>query len=166
MLQTYSPNDPLFWLHHANVDRYFYIWQIENSRSQYNGGSLRDRMVPFNIPVSDAFTLPSTSKYCYTYSSGLGDARPLNKRNLVKQRNVGGLQCPAHIPDEYTLKMGCSLEHVRMTEEYICAFTKRLNQKKQLSLNIKIESTLNYNNPKIWRYESGQERDMVLECLE
>jgi hypothetical protein len=28
MAQLYSPNDPIFWLHHSNVDRLFYRWQM------------------------------------------------------------------------------------------------------------------------------------------
>jgi hypothetical protein len=27
MAGDFSPNDPLFWLHHANVDRLWAIWQ-------------------------------------------------------------------------------------------------------------------------------------------
>ena len=70
MRQTHSPNDPLFWLHHANVDRYFLAWQMEHPRSPYNGGSLNDVMQPFGVRISAAFNLPtnSDSEYCYTYS--------------------------------------------------------------------------------------------------
>lgn len=168
MRQTYSPNDPLFWVHHANVDRYFLAWQMENPRSTYNGGSLNDMMIPFNIPVSAAFNLPTNSRYCYTYSMGSD-----SMRNLLRKRTSGAtkpLECPAHIPDEYTLAMGCSLEHVRMTEEYICGFTRRLNEKRSLPIGMKLsipeEKSSTSKKNKIWRFDSGKERELILDSLE
>lgn len=168
MQQTYSPNDPLFWLHHANVDRYFVAWQLENPQSRYNGGSLNDMMVPFNIPVSDTFDLPTNSRYCYTYSMG-----PDSMRNALRKRTSAfskPLECPAHIPDEFTIKMGCSVEHVRMTEEYICDFTRRLNQKRALPVGMKLsipeENDSESNKNKIWRFDSGMERELILDALE
>lgn len=166
MRQTYSPNDPLFWLHHANVDRYFQAWQMENPRSSYNGGSLNDILQPFNIRVSTAFTLPtSNSRYCYTYSMGSN-----SMRGALRKRNTNELECPAHIPDEYTISMGCSVEHVRMTEKYICDFTRRLNQKRSFSAGMKIETSIPEDNStpkeKIWRFHSGRERELILDSLE
>jgi hypothetical protein len=167
MRQTHSPNDPLFWLHHANVDRYFLAWQMEHPRSPYNGGSLNDVMQPFGVRISTAFNLPtnSDSEYCYTYSITADSTRnALRKRNT----NAAELQCPAHIPDDYTIRMGHSVDEVRMTEEFICDFTRRLNQKRALSSPIRIDISQNNftTEKKVWRFEHGKERELILECLE
>lgn len=166
MRQNYSPNDPLFWLHHANVDRYFHAWQMENPRSPYNGGSINAVLQPFGVSVSTAYSLPTDSRLCYTYSVGSNSIR-----NSVRKRSTspGDLQCPAHIPETYTLRMGGSVERVRMTEEFVCDFTRRLNQKRDLSSGLKIEKSIPENkntNNTIWRFSCGKERKMILEALE
>jgi hypothetical protein len=38
MLPMSSPNDPVFWMHHANVDRLWAIWQMKNSRAASASG--------------------------------------------------------------------------------------------------------------------------------
>ncbi len=55
MLPSTSPNDPVFWLHHCNVDRLWAIWQCKYPNEGYqpvNGGptghNLNDNMVPWN----------------------------------------------------------------------------------------------------------------------
>ncbi|KAJ9074315.1 hypothetical protein DSO57_1007736 [Entomophthora muscae] len=72
-----SCNDPLFYLHHAFVDKLWYDWQSRNrSRVMDFGGpgmkgghaSPDENLVPFNIPISDS--LDVDSNYCYNYSSG------------------------------------------------------------------------------------------------
>ncbi|KAJ2475138.1 hypothetical protein IWW47_006561, partial [Coemansia sp. RSA 2052] len=35
MLQTYSPNDFVFWLHHANIDRLWSVWQTMNPNQNF-----------------------------------------------------------------------------------------------------------------------------------
>ena len=61
-----SPNDPLFFLHHANVDRWFTIWQVKNSNPDYPvkkpiegniGQGFSERMVPYGRPISDFWNL-------------------------------------------------------------------------------------------------------------
>ncbi|CAE6443473.1 unnamed protein product [Rhizoctonia solani] len=85
MSPSSSPNEPLFWLHHTNVDRWWWKWQhLNNSVNalQYTGNTLRGSSVldataqdfmPFlglmgvdDLPVSDVL-LTNTSKLCYTY---------------------------------------------------------------------------------------------------
>jgi tyrosinase len=72
-----SPNDPIFFLHHAQVDRYWAQWQEANPQGGYqpSDGSypfngLHDEMYPFNlygIHVTPADVLDiSTLKVSYT----------------------------------------------------------------------------------------------------
>jgi hypothetical protein len=51
-----SPNDPVFFLHHAQIDRYWAQWQAGNPKGGYqpDDGSyphngLHDEMYPFNV---------------------------------------------------------------------------------------------------------------------
>lgn len=70
-----SPNDPLFFLHHANVDRWFAKWQAKNPHTAYPvdepivgniGQANTALMLPFGRPVSDFW---STTALGYTYST-------------------------------------------------------------------------------------------------
>jgi hypothetical protein len=72
-----SPNDPVFYLHHTNVDRLWWQWQraypqMANSYSgnafvsggrRGNAGS-SDILAPYGVAVSDVM---STEALCYTY---------------------------------------------------------------------------------------------------
>ncbi|KAK6850538.1 monooxygenase [Apiospora arundinis] len=66
-----SPNDPIFFLHHAQIDRLWTQWQQENPRRKEPGeASLKDVMpyldlVP-DIKVSEVMST-QTSRICYTY---------------------------------------------------------------------------------------------------
>ncbi|KAI9226134.1 MAG: hypothetical protein DHS80DRAFT_19236, partial [Piptocephalis tieghemiana] len=79
MSQMESPNDPIFWLHHAYIDKVYYLWQqarpdLANTYNgpSYGGGpppppppaTLQDRLTPFPYTVQEAL---STSALCYTY---------------------------------------------------------------------------------------------------
>lgn len=51
MLTSASPNDPLFYLHHANVDRIWAKWQAANPTrlTDYNGWKDRNETIPAHI---------------------------------------------------------------------------------------------------------------------
>jgi tyrosinase len=53
-----SPNDPIFWLHHANVDRLWALWQA--NQIQAHGGSHADHYPPNNgrSPFDNDFAPP------------------------------------------------------------------------------------------------------------
>ncbi|KAJ3137661.1 hypothetical protein HK100_000505 [Physocladia obscura] len=77
-----STNDPLFFLHHANVDRYWNLWQYHHnnlslrydgiadlppgSNNQYNVQDT-DLMPGINLPVSFALQLDSGNGFCARY---------------------------------------------------------------------------------------------------
>ncbi|RLV08779.1 tyrosinase [Streptomyces griseocarneus] len=71
MSSGFSPNDPAFWLHHANIDRLWAEWQKMHPSSGYlpTGGTanvvdLNDTMRPWNN-VTPADMLDHTKFYTY-----------------------------------------------------------------------------------------------------
>jgi hypothetical protein len=71
-----SANDPLFFLHHAFVDRMWWKWQQSCSAFAplYAGGGARlsDSLRPWGIPVSQTMS-PTENQYCYSYGASQGD---------------------------------------------------------------------------------------------
>lgn len=76
MVQATSPNDPVFYLNHANVDRIWAAWQQQNGPDVYFPGDndaaellghrLNDRLVSvFPNPPSPAEVLDTTGIYAY-----------------------------------------------------------------------------------------------------
>ncbi len=71
-----SPNDPVFFLHHANVDRLWYMWQrkyfqndISNSYIPVTGGpsghNLNDPMFPWKSTPNSVLDPPNQLGYTY-----------------------------------------------------------------------------------------------------
>ncbi|KAJ3206908.1 hypothetical protein HDU82_004224 [Entophlyctis luteolus] len=105
-----STNDPLFFLHHANVDRYWHLWQYHNPNvaAKYDGtadfppGStnqvnvqLADIMPGVNMPVSFAMRADSGNGFCVKYipysksplSISISDQSPISRRETHKRSN-------------------------------------------------------------------------------
>lgn len=80
-----SPNDPIFYLHHCNVDRWWFRWQRirDTSFNDYTAGAqgLSTKLTFFNTPVSSV--MDASGSLCYTYSSSW-------ETNV----NFNGYQCP------------------------------------------------------------------------
>ena len=76
MAQNTSPNDPVFWIHHANIDRLWSGWMSRHSRTYLPvsggpmGSNLNDVMEPFSFRT-DGFNTPNSvldeSKLGYRY---------------------------------------------------------------------------------------------------
>ena len=101
MSTMYSPNDPVFFLHHAMVDKIWHRWQSGCTAFQnlYDGVGVShmDVMIPWGITVQDAMNTQG-GNLCYTYSNSPGDL-PLN------------LQCPndLNFPNNTTMGNANSL---------------------------------------------------------
>ena len=73
MQTQYSPNDPLFYMHHGNVDLYYWKFQgklASLNAAQYGGQtngqavSLEDTLVPYSHKVKDVLNIKD---FCYSY---------------------------------------------------------------------------------------------------
>lgn len=68
-----SPNDPLFWMHHANIDRIWTVWAARQSASVYPQtwrNELLDGFVDTNgrpVAPAYAFTTLDTASFGYAY---------------------------------------------------------------------------------------------------
>ncbi len=59
--------DPIFYSHHAMIDRFWYIWQIQNGINNIPHELLQQTLPPFNMKVSDVLDI---SKLGYQYAVG------------------------------------------------------------------------------------------------
>jgi hypothetical protein len=134
MTAMHSPNDPIFWLHHSNVDRLWNAWQQSGlrpgrRRSQavnplldYGGRtrqgqsvSISDILAPFDLAVNDTLV---TEAFCYSYApfsrwtttdSSLKEPTrvPSGRRRLL----------PRQIPEDWIQMHGLTVASVRTTED-------------------------------------------------
>ncbi|KAJ1965551.1 hypothetical protein GGI12_000692 [Dipsacomyces acuminosporus] len=94
----YSPMDPVFWIHHSNIDRIYAQWQAINPGErtyQYNGVdiknkpvSLYDKLDHYNQPVYTVMRL-GYGDMCYTYDTIVaanGNTNSLTKRHCKKTK--------------------------------------------------------------------------------
>ncbi|KAL2918321.1 hypothetical protein HK105_202248 [Polyrhizophydium stewartii] len=76
-----SPNDPLFFIHHSNIDRLWSRFQgacTSNAQSYDDGSaSASDILTTWNVPVSSTFSTTSGG-FCYTYSASSTDTVNFN----------------------------------------------------------------------------------------
>eukprot|EP00842_Homolaphlyctis_polyrhiza_P004107 jgi/Hompol1/4698/HPOL_000041-RA len=92
-----SVSDPLFFLHHTNVDRAWWKWQNSCNGYQqlYDDGAANpnDMMPPFNVRVSDVL---DSGAMCYTYSKTETDQgfKPTCLRNKGPAQNNTGINSP------------------------------------------------------------------------
>lgn len=90
--QMVSPNDPLFWSHHAMVDRIWYIWQKTMKKyKDYSGTNsdgtparLTDRLLPFAETVQQAL---DPYFLCYYYSTFVPPTTTTVKRRQLNNYN-------------------------------------------------------------------------------
>ncbi|KAJ1950064.1 hypothetical protein EC988_004529 [Linderina pennispora] len=92
MVQMHSPNDFIFWLHHANIDRLWSVWQGSNRIWTMDGVdtanrplSLSSNVIAYNEPIWTVMQL-GYNKMCFSYDnvgSVSNRRRSLDKRNAV-----------------------------------------------------------------------------------
>jgi hypothetical protein len=75
-----SANDPIFFVHHAMVDKIWWKWQQACPEFLNNySGSLNERLAPFPVSARDVMDTQS-ERYCYTYSTSRGDTPAVRGR--------------------------------------------------------------------------------------
>jgi hypothetical protein len=88
-----SANDPLFFVHHAMVDKIWLRWQnsCETFATLYGGGSAKitDLLAPWGIPVTQTMNSQG-NQYCYKYEDSPSDL-PLNVKCPVPPKVTASL---------------------------------------------------------------------------
>ncbi|KAJ2446073.1 hypothetical protein GGF42_005799 [Coemansia sp. RSA 2424] len=94
MLQTYSPNDFVFWLHHANIDRLWSVWQTMNPNQNFwsmdgvdNHGrpmGYGTRIPHYNDPVINTMR-QGVNGMCFLYDNGGSVSN--TRRSLMDKRD-------------------------------------------------------------------------------
>ncbi|KAJ2386984.1 hypothetical protein GGI23_006377, partial [Coemansia sp. RSA 2559] len=116
MNTMYSPMDPVFWLHHANCDRYWAQWQAINPDDRtymYDGNDisgkpvgLDDNILLSNVPVVSVMRL-GYGDMCYTYDTiqeANGNASALSKRQKCIKRPNSQTQAMMQLPADLLAK--------------------------------------------------------------
>ena len=69
MAQMYSPNDPIFFMHHGYIDFLWFDWQTKAPKrnSEYQS-STSATITGFNVPISSVLNVEDL---CYSYSNGI-----------------------------------------------------------------------------------------------
>ncbi|KAJ2837648.1 hypothetical protein J3B02_006412, partial [Coemansia erecta] len=79
MVMDWSPNDFAFWLHHANIDRMWFVWQMQNPGQNFwsiEGVDAKGKALTYGTPVpyynDNILSLmqPGYNKMCFFYENG------------------------------------------------------------------------------------------------
>ncbi|KAJ9082446.1 Tyrosinase [Entomophthora muscae] len=92
IMTMYSPNDPIFYLHHAFIDLLWNEWQQRHPQlaRTYDGSSgasvsIKDNLPPFDIPVRSVL---DTTSQCYKYPRYGADLPNTSTLTKLKRRQV------------------------------------------------------------------------------
>jgi len=70
MAQMYSPNDPIFFMHHMFVDKLWHDWTQSHAQATYLPTNERNqKMMPLGLTIQD---LEHVENNCYTYAQPAG----------------------------------------------------------------------------------------------
>ncbi|KAI8842198.1 hypothetical protein BJ741DRAFT_592469 [Chytriomyces cf. hyalinus JEL632] len=135
-----SPEDPLFYFHHTNVDRLYDAWQRrgKNRVTSYNGGKI-DAVLPgfSGVTIQQSMQGIGSDKWCIRYQ-----AYSKIKSNAPKRRDSSVLQRRAQEADGFVLSPGktrCGSgnykthprqPHEPLSDHWITLTAKLMNQTK------------------------------------
>lgn len=146
MTFMHSVNDPIFWLHHANVDRLWWEWQksglkrsrrnallnpLFDYRGQTNDGqqvTISDMLNPFGLTVNDTFLIET---FCYAYTPF---SQWLNSTGPIKNRPERGFFLPDPIPESWIKAHGMNLDSIRASETMLVQLMSAQLQQNDSSL--------------------------------
>jgi hypothetical protein len=121
MSTMHSPNDPIFWLHHAFIDK---LWADRQTKRDFRcsfDGSIAGEMVhfhdtmnPFNMTVQDVFL---TSNLCYEYAEFSRNKQLPVAINGTRGAKLRSARKVPPIPESWVSLMRLDLQTVRKVEE-------------------------------------------------
>ncbi|KAJ2994953.1 hypothetical protein HDV02_001182, partial [Globomyces sp. JEL0801] len=167
-----SVNDPIFFLHHRNVDRLWYVWQTQNKAlaNTYGGRGATSTadMLPMyrlakDIPVSQVLNTTSggaNGMMCYTYSNSI---KPADFKNIKRQvaSTTGSTPLPfdrtdmvniryvTPISDEFFASMNMTqdaIDYIRHKEAELRVITDKLNASPEFTSKVPLKAVKNAKN--------------------
>ncbi|KAL1920738.1 uncharacterized protein VTP21DRAFT_11373 [Calcarisporiella thermophila] len=141
-----SPNDPIFYMHHAFIDKIWADWQKRDPLFVYQYGgtnkdgsrvSISDYLQPFNVQVASVMSTTSDSM-CYVYSdypevimssSSIDEDESGDNLKPTKPPKPSSsiLPTPKRVPDSWIKMMGGDIGKVRAEENRLFRFIDQFN---------------------------------------
>ena len=170
MAAMHSPNDPLFWFHHSNMDRMWAEWQDKDPRrlSDYSGQTVGNRRVrlsdimdPFNVTAADAVDY---RRFCYQYQPYSGNN--INQTRISRQGAGSRLQAaegmlPAPLPMDFVMMHGLDEEELRKQEEHMRQVMKQELVETSASADGETSTTSNNKNTNSDKKQSSASKKSI-----
>lgn len=77
-----SPADPIFWIHHAGVDKLWYDWQLLHTANDYDADPSLV-LEPFSYSPNDVFDSENSLGVCYAAANTLTPVPPTGSRRAT-----------------------------------------------------------------------------------
>ncbi|KAL1916639.1 uncharacterized protein VTP21DRAFT_5343 [Calcarisporiella thermophila] len=152
-----GPNDPIFYMHHAYIDKIWADWQKRDPLYVYQYGGtnkdgsrvyISDYLKPFNIQV--ASVMPTTSdNLCYVYQdypeTTMTSQSIIDDEGATQNKSKPPRPKPAIIPklkrqpDSWILMMGGNITQVREQENKLFKFIDQFNLNVTLNRPLRID---------------------------
>lgn len=151
--------DPIFYMHHANVDRLFSNWIDEQDDSEKLFNKELETSKVLNMfgwkvegekpmTISETYSTDS-DRLCYIYSDSIRLDEPIVKRQLPgSSSNPGPISCPKPLADKMIAQMNLTSEQIakiRRKEAMICKFIGFVNDKEHVSLSSRAADSSKHN---------------------
>jgi tyrosinase len=151
MTAMHSPNDPMFWLHHANVDRLWWNWQQTGNRTRhkenifpltdYRGRTSdgvrvtsADTLNPFKLTVNQTF---ASQALCYSYAPFSMWNSSANKSRTTRPSR--GFFLPDPIPGSWIRMHGMKLVNVRKAESLLAQLMAVQHQQQTSTNTVEVD---------------------------
>lgn len=133
-----AANDPIFFLHHANVDRIYTQWQLQHASLGYDGDLTRTLNL-FGVTGSDMDSLRiadiltvTSGPLCYSYSNSVtvdSSQRPQQPSvlNFLATSSPVEVRCPDPLTDNFINQFNETSQlktEIRSQEDDVCHFMK------------------------------------------
>jgi tyrosinase len=162
---TISPKDPIFYLHHCNIDRLWDLWRSNHSNE--SDQLWKDFTFKANFPAPDGSkgndvvvsSLDTASGLCYAYDTTKAIASPFgpNPSPLIKTLGLGGLtglaefaranEAPVALSSEMRERVQDVITKPIASAEKVMAFIDNVEPPPNKNINVRVFLNCDYLTP-------------------